>query len=660
MESPTVTADPSKISAVESKCITISPAAPCALESENQPAPWSLTTCVALLMLVVVWGAKVYSTWAAWGNLTIDSGHEMYVPALLAEGKQLYRDTFYSFGPPAPYFNAYLFRLFGINLNVLYWAGSLSALGSAIFLYLAGMRLSSWVVGWTAGAVVLLEAFQPSLFCFPLPYSFAAVYGCLVGCLFIWLVINASISKKWPWMFAAGSAAAVALLVKPEFGLACYGTLALLVALRAFYQKSWRVMARDVSTILPGIALCGLVIRWMVSIAGAAFITQENILSWPTSFFMKNYSKAWLAQNGFRVTGSDFISALLRAGPIAAVLLASYVLLRPRRYGKRLAFMMGLLVLALILYFVKNNYFVSSVRQSVTLLFSTIFLPKDMVLYIIVAVMVVWCYLLWRPAAARNFAFPLVLTFSSALAFRILMKMDVSGYAIYYNGPVVLSFLLLLRLIIPRSNGSGRFVFMSECVLCLTFLTPVVLKTLAVEAQAADFVPLTTSRGTIRVPKHMAENYSAAIQFMTDKAALGQQVLSVPEDNSLYFLSETECATRLYAFVPGVLAPGKMTDDTIRQIERQPVAYLLWSNRTFPEYGAPIFGLSFDRTLGDYLKSHYRSVGLIIPNTGNYWDWTAVVWEQGTIRLCATSDIEDCPHHMWKDFFQVAPDGTGL
>jgi len=38
-------------------------------------------------MLVVLWAVKVYTTWAAWGDLTIDSGHEMYVPWILAEGK---------------------------------------------------------------------------------------------------------------------------------------------------------------------------------------------------------------------------------------------------------------------------------------------------------------------------------------------------------------------------------------------------------------------------------------------------------------------------------------------------------------------------------------------------------------------------------------------
>src|ERR1019366_2980507 len=117
----------------------------------------------------------------------------------------LYRDVWFLYGPAAPYFNSVLFRVFGLHLDVLYWAGSLSALGSAIFLYLTGMRLSSWLIGWPAGAVVFMEAFQPSLFCFPLPYAFGAVYGCLIGCLFLWLVINSSISKEWGWTFGAGT-----------------------------------------------------------------------------------------------------------------------------------------------------------------------------------------------------------------------------------------------------------------------------------------------------------------------------------------------------------------------------------------------------------------------------------------------------------------------
>jgi hypothetical protein len=54
-----------------------------------------------------------------------------------------------------------------------------------------------------------------------------------------------------------------------------------------------------------------------------------------------------------------------------------------------------------------------------------------------------------------------------------------------------------------------------------------------------------------------------------------------------------------------------MTADFIREIERKKVRYLIWSNRTFEEYGVPKFGVDFDRALGQYFEglsasSHHR------------------------------------------------------
>jgi hypothetical protein len=289
-----------------------------------------------------------------------------------------------------------------------------------------------------------------------------------------------------------------------------------------------------------------------------------------------------------------------------------------------------LLLSVVILYFAKDVFLNFPPPQRLESTLSTVFFPRDMVLYTAVAAITAWGYF-WRQTrsfVACSPAIPLLLTFSSLLAFRILMKMSPRGYSIYYNGPVVLSFLLLLCLTIPRSGRSRRFVFVGELLICLACLTPVALHARAFEAQANDFVPLTTERGTVRVSKELAENYKAAIQFMKEKASLGQYVLSVPEDTSLYFLSDTYCPTRVYLFIPGSVAPGKMTDELIREIEEKPVDYLLWSNRTFSEYGAPVFGKDFDLEVGDFLRSHYRPVGRLIPLTRDYWQWTAVVWER--------------------------------
>jgi hypothetical protein len=596
--------------------------------SADSGTPWNVSTIAALLLLVIWWAVKLYTTWGAWGNLTIDSGHEMYVPAMLAEGKQLYRDLWFPFGPGAPYFTSYLFRLFGIRLSVLYWAGSLSAVGSAIFLYLTGMRLSNSFAGWAAGAVVLLEGFQPSMFSFPLPYSSAAAYGSFIGCLFLWFIVSTSLSGNRIWMFSAATAAAVAFLLKPEFGLAAYGCLALLIVIRAFLQTSWETFVKDVLTTLPGLAILGFVLRWMLSIAGADFLTQENIQSWPTSYFLKVYGKRWLEGTGFTVSRSAFLGAFHRGIPVVAVIFTLCVLLRWKRYDTRAFLIKALIVVSLFWYFFKHDYFVLSLERSLIFLASTVFFPRDMVLYIVVAAVAAWCYFWWKPAPARNLAFALVFSFSCLLAFRVLMRMKAGGYPIFYNGPAVLSFLLLLCMMIPRSTRQHRLVLIGEAVLCLACLAPVYISARDNEAAANDFVPLSTDRGTIRVSKHMAENYRAAIQFMKEQAALGQSVLSVPEDTSLYFLSGTYCPTRIYLFIPGAVAPGKMTEETIKEIEKKPVDYLLWSNRSFPEYGAPEFGKDYDPELGEYLKSHYRPVGPLIANDGKPSDWTAVVWQR--------------------------------
>jgi hypothetical protein len=587
---------------------------------ETAPANgWNLTTVTALILLVVVWAYQLYSTWAAWGNLTIDSGHEMYIPALLAEGKKLYRDVWFMYGPAAPYFNAYLFRLFGIHLNVLYWAGSLSALGSAIFLYLIGMQLSVWAIGWTAGAVLLLEAFEPSLFCFPLPYTFSAVYACFAACLFLWLVIRGTVSRSGVWMFAAGSTAALALLMKPEFGMACYLTMILWIAMRSVRERSISSTVKDILAILPGIIICALVVRWMISLRGVEFITQENIVSWPTSYFMKHYGKLRLGDTGFALTAVAFRDAGIRALFPAGALLEFYFLLNWKRTDLRSVLMSSALASALIIYCLGLGL---NLQESLRALI----FPLDMVSYVCIGAIVAWILFFRRSAKGRG-ALVILLSFSSFLAFRILWKMTPSGYPIYYNGPVVLCFLLLLMAWIRRTVRP-KFNAIAQAIICVGCFFSVALYVRDISSVAKNYVPLVTERGMVRVQKQTAQNYRMAINFMKEKAALGEYVLSVPEDTSLYFLSETYCPTRLFSFTPGVLAPGRMTDELIAEIESKPVRYLLWSNRTFFEYGVPVFGKDFEQPFGDFLKTHYHRLGLLAPNDLYYGDWNATVWER--------------------------------
>jgi hypothetical protein len=586
----------------------------------RKASQWSSTTIAALAVLVAYWGVWFYATWASWGNVSIDCGREMYVPSVLAEGKTLYRDVWYLYGPAAPYFNSWLYRLFGVHLNVLYWAGSLSALGSAIFLFLSGMRLSSWTAGWTAGAILLTQSFQTTLFSFPLPYSFASVYGCLTACALLWLMLRALHSKNWVWVFASGTAAALALLLKIEFGVACYAGLLGLIVLRALRHRSGRSLAVDFLATLPGIALCTIVLFWMVSINGIKFLLNENLAAFPSSYFMHTYGKFWLEDKGLLLTPGAFAQAAFDGLILFAIAQGVWLAAGWGKLETRWKLMRACIFLGAIVYVGVSFGW----RQGIAF----VFFPHAMVLYVAMAAGLVAWYFLRNPASAEIAALTLTLGFSTLIAARVLLQMMPVDYPIYYDGAAVLSFLLVSQELAPRFPGAPRFAFFAKYGVCAGCLLAAIVICVPIGLPRVHRVDLVTERGTVRLTDSKAERYAAAIQFMQEKQKLGEKVLSIPEDTSLYFLSGTPCPTRVCTFTPGIVVPGKMSEELIQEVERQRVRYLLWSNRVFPEYRAPRFGIDFDREFGEYLTKHYRRVGPITPSRVSVTEWTAFIWER--------------------------------
>ncbi len=529
--------------------------------ASGPPARWNLKTLGGLLALIVIWAAWLYGTWAHWGNLTADCGREMYVPTVLSEGKTLYRDVWFNFGPAAPYFNSVLFRIFGIHLNVLYWAGSLAALGSAIFLYLVGMELSSYLAGWTAAAVLLCESFHPSLFSFPLPYSFASVYGCLVTCLFLWLAIRASNSASRGWIFTASWAAVTAILLKPEFGTSCSIALVLLIAARAGQGQSWKSIPKDLLAILPAILTCGLIIAWMISLRGAEFFTQENFQNWPTFYFMKTYGKVWFAFTGFSLTSEAFLEAARRTIIVVGIFQGLHLLQCWKQTARRLIFLRMVLFLGAVAYFASYLRSLEEIRygslyEVLREAMRYVFFPQDMVLYIGVAAIAAWWYFFRQPSHKSNPAVPLLLAVSGLIAIRVLQKMLPWSYPVFFNGPAIFSFFLLVVPLFQRT-ASKRYVFRVDLLSCCACLIITLINFRQAGTPTDVVVPLTTERGTIKVSPSRAEQYRAAISFMRLKSARGEYVLSVPENTSLYFFSGTLCPTRVFAFTPGMIVPGK-------------------------------------------------------------------------------------------------------
>jgi hypothetical protein len=533
------------------------------------------------------------------------------------QGKTLYRDLWYPYGPLAPYLNSVLYRFAGVDLAVLYWAGSLSALACAVLLYLIGMQLSSWLAGWTAAAVLLGEAFQATYFSFPLPYSFGTVYGAVAACACLWCCVKAAGSDGWSWMLGGAGGAAAALLSKPEIGFGCWAAVGTLIVLRALQVPSHRRLVKDLLAVLPGIAVCVATIGWMISLGGTNFLIQQNLTGFPSTYFAKAYGKTW-----DHITGMAFdIQALRRlamSGPAILWLIA--IRLTVKRYGA--GWRVWLVALGALLAFKAL-----APRLGVpVVLIDSVFLPPAMVFFVLATIPLL-IVLVRRTKVASGFLALLVLVIGSGVAAgRTLFGTYDHGYSIYFNGPVVLSFLLMATwLAFPKAPV---FAVPARPAETLPFLALIIVLVLPL-AQALIFYPRAlepwrTARGIIFLPPGMPAQYEAAVQFMQTAAKRGEYTLSVPEDVSLYFFSGTHSPVRFYALTPGLIAPGPMLDEVIGQIDRTHVRYLIWSNRRFPEYKTPEFGKDFYQPLGDYLLSHFRPIASL-PHSDA---WDATIWER--------------------------------
>lgn len=575
-------------------------------------------TVVALLIAVCIWIALVALTWAHWGNLTIDCGREMYLPAELAKGKTLYTDLWYPYTPGAPYVNSILFRLFGARLEVLYCAGALAALGSAVFLFFTGVQLTTPTAALTTAVIFLVQAFVPSLFSFPLAYSFGAVYACLSACACLWLMVKACTSTASGCIMGAGIAASVSALMKQEIGGACFVALAVLIALRGAESRSIRRLMIDLASIAPGSLLCAGVALWMISLRGPAFLTQENFMSWPTSFFMKKYGAAWLSRTGLVFSWHTFwISGVVG---LAIPTVCWYIFrLVAQRYGQQpLLFWIGIVALI-------GMFAVALRSPSICWRFLTLFLPgaAPFLIALLVPISVWWW---WRSRFNPYLLQALILfVLAASLSARILFGLQPFEYPIYYDGPVILSLFVILSWFLngkySRPAVANRF---TELLPCLAILASVIAFLAPLYRTDLRLARLVTDRGVIYTQPEKAAAYRSVLDFLRRHA--GATFMSLPEDTSLYFLTGTSAPSRVYEFTPGILVPGAMTDQVLRNIEQKKIQYLIWSNRRFAEYGVPEFGVDFDQQFAAHLKSSFRPIRTFGDDAQG--DWKASIWER--------------------------------
>ncbi len=310
---------------------------------------WLDSKWAGLAVVMVAFIAASAVSWRKWPDVVIDFGLQLYLPWRISEGGVLYRDLHWlAGGPLSQYFNALLFKIFGISFRTLIFANLTITAGLLILIY---RRFLAAADRWTATTIclgiVLVFAFNEyqvvGNYNYIAPYSHELFHGLVLSILAIALLSDWITKQRIRYALAAGLGFGLVFLTKPEIFVALAAGVT--AAFFLFYATRGRM---------------DFVIKSAVAFLAAAaipvlgfFLYFLSVEDWRASLYSTAFAWAplWLtpvAQNHFYLwcAGLDAPVAHLRQMAIhffcVALLVALYARLFQRGAGlgsKRIAWL---------------------------------------------------------------------------------------------------------------------------------------------------------------------------------------------------------------------------------------------------------------------------------------------------------------------------------
>ena len=230
---------------------------PNAAREENKLSRRSSLLGLGVVAVAFVLAAAL--SWRKWPDVLVDFGTQLYIPWRISSGAVLYRDLFYFAGGPfSQYFNALLFKIFGVSFSTLIAANLLL---TAAMIFVIYRRFLAVTDVWTAALIGLgitfvfaFAEFTPyGNYNYIAPYSHETFHG-LVLSVFAIALLCQWIDKGSIWAaMAAGFCTGLVFVTKPDIFMAL--ALAAAVAIALFWQNhgSHKLAKPLAAAILAGI-----------------------------------------------------------------------------------------------------------------------------------------------------------------------------------------------------------------------------------------------------------------------------------------------------------------------------------------------------------------------------------------------------------------------
>ncbi len=219
-----------------------------------------LRSWAGLIPAAAAFLAMTLLSWRRWGDILVDFGFQLYMPWQITEGKALYRDGGWMFGPLSQYYDALLFDLFGVSYTTIMVAGlCLIAVLTAI-VYAIFRKAADAVTAGTATVVILVvfalaQYGSNGNYNYVAPYCFESVHGLFLSIVAIG-ILGVWVAKGNPALAGmAGLCFGLAYLTKVEVFVALAAPMAAAFVMVGLLRRSLSFAWKAVPLFLFGAAL---------------------------------------------------------------------------------------------------------------------------------------------------------------------------------------------------------------------------------------------------------------------------------------------------------------------------------------------------------------------------------------------------------------------
>ena len=549
-------------------------------------------------------------TWGTWPDATMDFGRELYVAWRMADGEVLYRDVASFYGPLSPYVNALWLRLFGTSLRTLALCNMAVLAAVTAVLWAIVRRGCSGRWGPTSGALAFLplcgfvQLVSAGSFNFVAPYAHEATHGFVLAAAAVLASLLLVETGRLRWAAAAGAAAGLAFLTKPETFVAGAGASAAGVALALLRPGRRPRPAPTLATfagamLVPPAGAFALLAAAMptadacTGVLGSwAFVGNEEVRRLP--YF------AW-SMGTSDVAGSLGVllrAAALQVGVLAPAAVLAWVAGKRPRLVRPLALLAALAVLLALAPAWRSRAWLGVARP----------LP----LWALGA-LAASGWMLHRGRAEAPFdrqaARAVLATFALLLLPRMLLHSRLYHYGFVLAVPGVVLVVAALVDWIPaaldRRGASGavfRAASLAALAVAIAFHLGETRGWLAVKGFTLGDGP-DRFRADFRAPY-----LTAALRGIGGLARPGDTLAALPEGVMLNYLLRVRTSIPYLTMLPSDVAKfGE--DELLGALQRNPPALVALVHRDSAEFGPRFFGRDYAQRTVEWIRRHYEPAG---------------------------------------------------